>query len=1039
MKRIIALACAFALTIGILPTAAFASGGGTIYFYDGFDTYSISGGMAPSGWVSAGYDGDVSTFSGFVSDGNKCLKMYSAAAKALTVQKKFTDGLRDDRLLFGVRVMTDSNDISRNVLALKNSSAVGKTYTNIVNFAGDGYIKLNNDKVRIGKKYETNRWYDIKAFVENKDGNQYITVLIDGEVVAQRLSVVEPTMMVEGLRIVQSGANQKQGTLYVDDVSVMYPSANDAERIIDLESKFGTKNETEFADPLPSGNYTLTADGNEVETEKFADISYADFDWHEGQRIKITVGEDIKSYDISPHSYGIDAKVNKNELEFNLDRPSKLIVRINDCEKLFVFAMQPKDYSRYTSGDNVINVSERGADGTGETICTELLQKCLDDASAMDGGGVVYFPKGKYLTAYLKVHSNTTIYLEKGAVLKAQSTMRDMLSPYVADNGSNLGTAGVLFFDEAENCKLIGRGVLDGNGNYLRNTYNIMLRDIFTYRCKNILVEDVILRNPSAWNSHIVLTDNITYRDVRIINDPTVINTDGIDPDSVTDMLIENVFSYCSDDSVAIKTSDGYFLTGDDKPLVSKNITVRGGVFHTLKSSLKIGTETIGDISDVLFENNDVVSASRPVSMYVYDGAKVKNVRWINNRSEKIYAEDGMNERVIAIEFDKRKPTSASGSANGILIKNLTAEEMPKDPSRITGIDDEHRVSGVSLENISIGGRLCASLDEMNLDTNRYTDEISVTATDYPRADGRMRVRVNGVEQKFPTEPEEVGDTLLVPVRSMLEPSGAKIEWNDAEQSVTVKTGGGANMKMTAGSTAALINGEECSLSAAPFIKDGYCMVPLRAVLSLLKDSQLLYEESANTVYVTYKEDVEIEYVEPDGAFAESGGRVVIEAEHFYDKTARGDKEWILDTKMNGYSGEGTMYASPDTGANIANGYAENCPEMRYKVKFTKPGRYYFWVRSFGTSDSDSLHIGLSGREIASGTQTLGSSAGDKYEWVSITNSKSMPYIDIPVEGVYWFNIWMKEDGIRLDKFILTADKNYVPDNSGPAESQTIK
>ena len=43
--------------------------------------------------------------------------------------------------------------------------------------------------------------------------------------------------------------------------------------------------------------------------------------------------------------------------------------------------------------------------------------------------------------------------------------------------------------------------------------------------------------------------------------------------------------------------------------------------------------------------------------------------------------------------------------------------------------------------------------------------------------------------------------------------------------------------------------------------------------------------------------------------------------------------------------------------------------------------------------------------------------------------------LTIQTPGVYQVNVWMREDGFRLDKILLTTDATYVPSGGGPGHS----
>src|SRR4029077_9788761 len=85
-----------------------------------------------------------------------------------------------------------------------------------------------------------------------------------------------------------------------------------------------------------------------------------------------------------------------------------------------------------------------------------------------------------------------------------------------------------------------------GEGHYLRTQF------IQPYRCENVLIEGVSIRNSPMWEINPVLCRNVTVRKVRISSHGP--NNDGCDPESCRDVLIEDCVFDTGDDCIAIKS-----------------------------------------------------------------------------------------------------------------------------------------------------------------------------------------------------------------------------------------------------------------------------------------------------------------------------------------------------------------------------------------------------------------------------------------------------------------------------------------------------
>ncbi|MFZ2146712.1 MAG: LamG-like jellyroll fold domain-containing protein [Sedimentisphaerales bacterium] len=173
-------------------------------------------------------------------------------------------------------------------------------------------------------------------------------------------------------------------------------------------------------------------------------------------------------------------------------------------------------------------------------------------------------------------------------------------------------------------------------------------------------------------------------------------------------------------------------------------------------------------------------------------------------------------------------------------------------------------------------------------------------------------------------------------------------------------------------------------------------------------------------------------------------GIVSIEAENFDDNILKGASYWEFVTSTdvftppNGFSGGGAMQSMPATllgGSSWDTGYGENAPRLDYQVNFVKTGTYYVWILAYAMDgNSDSCHAGLDGEETPLSNRMSG--WNNTYSWANGRYERPEPsQIEITTRGLHVLNIWPREDGITVDKIILTTNPDYRPTGIGPAQS----
>ena len=292
--------------------------------------------------------------------------------------------------------------------------------------------------------------------------------------------------------------------------------------------------------------------------------------------------------------------------------------------------------------DRDFNVTRYGAVADGKTGCTAAIARAIDECSRA-GGGRVTFPAGVWLTGPIHLKSNVNLHVPEGATIKFIPDPKLYL-PVVRTRWEGtelLNYSPLIYSDGQENLAITGEGVLDGqadcehwwpwsgsaacrpksgdpNARAARDALTDMgakdipvekrvfgegfyLRPPLLQPCrsKNILIEGVTITNSPMWVVTPLYCTNVTVRGVKVVGHGP--NTDGCDPDSCTDVLIENCSFDTGDDCIAIKS--GRNRDGRRVARPTENAIIRGCQMKDGHGGVTIGSEMSGGVRNVFVEN----------------------------------------------------------------------------------------------------------------------------------------------------------------------------------------------------------------------------------------------------------------------------------------------------------------------------------------------------------------------------------------------------------------------------------------------------
>lgn len=260
------------------------------------------------------------------------------------------------------------------------------------------------------------------------------------------------------------------------------------------------------------------------------------------------------------------------------------------------------------------SITEFGGIGDGVTLNTHAFHAAvyqLASLHASRGGGTqLSIPPGKWLTGSFNLTSHFTLFLQKGAVLLASQNVQDwpVIDP-LPSYGRGRERPGGRYISFIHGRNLVDvvitgeRGTIDGQGaawweRWYEHTLLYTRGHLVEFvSSQKVIISNVVLQNSPFWTVHPVYCDSFIVKGVSILAPRSAPNTDGIDPDSSTNVCIEDCYISNGDDLVALKS--GWDEYGIAVGLPSSSIIVRRLRGTTPFSGISIGSEMSGGIKNV--------------------------------------------------------------------------------------------------------------------------------------------------------------------------------------------------------------------------------------------------------------------------------------------------------------------------------------------------------------------------------------------------------------------------------------------------------
>lgn len=379
------------------------------------------------------------------------------------------------------------------------------------------------------------------------------------------------------------------------------------------------------------------------------------------------------------------------------------------------------------------NICAFGATSDDTYDNTRDIQQAIDTCSE-EGGGQVYVPPGLYMIGSLELKSGVELYIERGAILRGIFDAPGYIS--LSERKPDL--TGLIFARGAQNIGIAGSGCIDAQGSrYWRKVdkprtgradflevgaaqfwyehiqdLNRPSRLLLFWRCVGVKITDISLMNATAWTCHLLASRDVKIHRINISNPVYGPNTDGIDIDGSSDVIISDSTIATGDDAVVLKTTN---YLNDHTPI--RNVLVSNCRFTTGCNGIKIGTETEEAIENVACSNITIYNADEceqiercitGIAIESVDGGPVRNIACHN-----ITMINCRTPFFLRLGNRMRGGSTQMGAIRGVSLSHIIATGATH-PSVISGIP-EFPIEDLQISQVQIEtkGGVAESVDDI--------------------------------------------------------------------------------------------------------------------------------------------------------------------------------------------------------------------------------------------------------------------------------------------------------------------------------------
>lgn len=384
-----------------------------------------------------------------------------------------------------------------------------------------------------------------------------------------------------------------------------------------------------------------------------------------------------------------------------------------------------------------VKLTDFGAVGDGKTVITKQLQEAIDKTPV---GGVLIIPKGTFVSGAVTIKSDMTMKFEEGSTLISVNELNGFQMQ--KNNRYN----GMLNGKQIKNFRIVGKGVIDGNGwmkdkkgnyykaanvvradgkksrepdvraygilaktqtEYLKDVEGRSFKDAYVGRSSTIMIDEVenlyfegvTMQNPSL---HMVVIDDAKNVAVNNVNFLTydVNNGDVIDFTG-SNYIVMNCYMDSGDDSVNFNAGIGENSKG--KPPVG-NAWIFNNYTKHAHGGVTLGSHTGSWIENILGEDNIYEETEVPFRCKTSEitGGGGRNVIFRHNVMKNIHNNAFLFTTNYTDEFAVGKFKAANaGVFHDMLVEDCVVQGTKKATFKIYGMPGAEHYN-ITLRNVKI-------------------------------------------------------------------------------------------------------------------------------------------------------------------------------------------------------------------------------------------------------------------------------------------------------------------------------------------------